>query len=420
MYENILRQIIIDRIDVVKNLKVVERDYDLEENFPYVMTGVRRSGKSYMLYQIMNKLLEKGHTSDEFLYINFEDERLIGFGSEDFNDIFKAFYSIRDKEPILFLDEIQNVGGWEKFARRVADEKRLVYITGSNAALFSKEIESTLGGRYLSRQIFPYSFIEFLRAKDYKWDKNYLYSTREQGQLLKQFTEYMVYGGFPELPNLVNKRDYLSSVYNKIFLGDIIARNKITNTLALELLVKKLAESVRQPQSYTRLYNIISSIGVKVGKTTIIQYLEYLKDAYLIFSIENLSNKIVEKTTNPKYYFVDSGLLNLFLFDAEPALLENLVAIDLVRKYGNEKVYFYQDSNSELDFYVPEESLAVQASYSVVNSPARAREVESLINFNKFKKTEKNIILTYNEEEEIEQDGLKIQVMPLYKWFLKH
>lgn len=418
MYENTLKQIITDRIEMVKKLKINERDYNLEEDFPYVMTGIRRSGKSYMLYQIMNDLVDRGHSWDEFLYINFEDERLLGFGAEDFNDIFTAYYSIRSQEPILFLDEIQNVPGWEKFARRIADEKRLAYITGSNASLFSKEIEATLGGRYLSKQIYPYDFAEFLRAKDHRWEQGHLYSSREQGQLLQLFSEYLTFGGFPEIPKLIQKRDYLSSIYNKIFLGDVIARNKISNTKALEILVKKIAESVRQPQSYTRLTNIVNSVGIKVSKSTIIQYMDHLEDSYLIFKLENYSQKIVERTTNPKYYFIDSGLVNLFLMDVEPALLENLVATALIRQYGRDQVYFYQDPNSELDFYIPDESLAIQVSYSLAKTSTRTREIESIINFNKFEHTHRNIILTNNEEKEIIQNGIEIEVIPVYKWLL--
>ncbi|MFA5522730.1 MAG: ATP-binding protein [Tissierellales bacterium] len=413
-----LNQIIIERQDIVKRIVFDIRDILIEENSPLLMTGVRGSGKSYMLYQIMDQLVKKGHSWDEFIYLNFEDERLLGFKQSDFNSIFEAFYSLHDKEPILFLDEIQNIDGWENFARRIADEKRLVYITGSNASLLSKEIEAILGGRYLSKHIYTYSFKEFLKAKNHSWDKTSLYSTREQAKLLKLFFEYMVFGGFPELPKLNNKRDYLSSVYNKIFLGDVIARNQIVNTKALEVLVKKLAESVGQALSYTRLTNIIKSVGISISKTTVIQYIDYLKDSFLIFDIENYSQKIVERTTNPKYYFIDSGLTNLFLLDANPSLLENLVALSLIRKYGRENVYFYQDKNSELDFYVPQNSLAIQSSYSVLNPETKKRELTSIINFNKYEKVEKNIILTFNEEEVIEEEGIEIEVIPMYKWLL--
>lgn len=386
---------------------------------PYVLAGIRRSGKSYMLYQIMNELVDRGHSWDEFLYVNFEDERLIGFNNKDFNSLLEVFYSIGNKEPILFLDEIQNIEGWEKFARRIADEKRLIFITGSNVSMLSKEMESSLGGRYLSKQIYPYSFKEFLKTKNHSWEERDLHSSKKQGQLLNLFREYMVFGGFPEVPNLINKRDYLSGVYNKIFLGDVIARNKISNTKALEILVKKLAESVRQPISYSRLTNIVKSVGVNVSKTTIIQYMEHLKDSYLVFNLENYSSKLVEKTSNPKYYFIDNGLVNLFLYDADPALLENLVASTLVRKYGIENVFFYEDKNSELDFYIPDQSLAIQVSYSIHDESTKQREISSLVQFSKYRKSKRNIILIYDKEEALIEEGVEIQVLPVYKWLLE-
>ncbi len=417
-FNNTLRQIIVERIEMVQKLVVVEREIDIEANFPYVLVGIRRSGKSYTLYQIMRRLINRGHGWDEFLYINFEDERLIGFDGKNLNDILETFYSLSNKEPILFLDEIQNVQGWEKFARRLADEKRLVYITGSNAVLLSREMEAALGGRFLSKHIYPYSFTEFLKAKNHQWGKNSIYSTKDQGQLISLFDEYLIRGGFPEVVNLVNKRDYLSSVYNKIFLGDVIARNKISNTKALEVLMMKISESVRQPISYSRLTNIIQALGVSVSKTTIIQYIEYLKDSFLIFTLSNYSSKLVERTGNPKYYFVDTGLLGLFMPDAKPALLENMVALALIRRYGREKLYFYKDENSELDFYVPGQSLAIQVCYSLSDEQTKDRELSSLLKFNKFQPATKNLILTFNEESRLIEGGLEIQVMPVYKWLL--
>lgn len=419
--QSILQKIIVDRIEIVKRVTLVERDIHIEDKMPVVLTGIRRSGKSYLLYQIMYKLIEQGHTWNEFLYINFEDERLIGFDVSDFNSLLDVFHYMSDKEPILFLDEIQNIQGWEKFARRIADEKRMVYITGSNASVLNKEIEATLGGRYLVKRVYPYNFIEFLRAKAFQWNRRSLSSSKEQGQLLNLFDEYMKYGGFPEVLNLINKRDYLSSIYSKIFLGDVIARYLVGNVKALEVLMKKIAESIRQPISYSRLTNMVKSIGITVSKTTIIQYIDYLKDAYLIYHIDNYSSKIVDRTTNPKYYFIDTGLVNLFLFESDPALLENLVASELVRKYGNENIYFYQDNNLEIDFYIPEQSIAIQVCYSMRDSDTRTREIEALKRFNQFKSMKNNIILSYNHKEEtIVDEGIEIRVIPVYRWLLEN
>ncbi len=414
----ILKQIIVDNIEVIRRIPFVERNVLIEDQIPMVFTGIRRCGKSYILYQHMTNLITQGHDWEEFLYVNFEDERLMGFDINDFNMLIESFYALTTKNPILFLDEIQNIEGWEKFARRMADEKRHIYITGSNAEMLSKEIETTLGGRYLAVLIHPYSFVEFLKAKSFNWNKRLLNSTSDKGKFIKLFDEYLRYGGFPETINLVDKRSYLSSIYNKIFLGDIVKRYSISNTKALEIMMKKIAESVCTPISFSRLSNIINSVGVTVGKSTIIQYISYCKESYLINSIENYAAKIVDKLANPKYYFVDTGLLNLFLIDSDTTLLENLIACKLLRKYGQDKVFYYQNG-VEVDFYIPSESLAIQVSYSISDYETKAREVKALVKLNEFKSIINNLIVTYDEEDLIQENGLEINVVPAYKWMLE-
>ncbi|MGL5682492.1 MAG: DUF4143 domain-containing protein [Marinifilaceae bacterium] len=160
-------------------------------------------------------------------------------------------------------------------------------------------------------------------------------------------------GGFPEGAELSAKRDYLTSVYQKIYLGDIAARHKVDNTFALRIMLKKLAESVKQPLSFTRIANIVSSTGAKVGTQNIINYIEYAKDAWLINPIQNIAGKLVDKETSPTYYFTDNGILNLFLLDGNTSLLENVVAINPLHKYGREDAVYFYNHNIEVDFYIP-------------------------------------------------------------------
>jgi uncharacterized protein len=248
------------------------------------------------LYKIVQDLIAKGTDWNRIIYINFEDERLSEFSEGDFNDILGVQAELSDKKGYFFLDEIQNIDGWEKFARRLADSKGCTYITVSNAKMLSGEIETTLGGRY--------------------------------------FNEYLIYGGFPESLLYQNKREYVSSVYQKILLGDIAARNNIRNTNALRIMMKKLAESVKDEISFTKLHNILKTIGVTVSKDSIIDYAGYAQESYLIFTVRNYFAKFAEKESNPKYYFSDNGLLHLFLQDTDTALLENLIAVTLSQKYA--------------------------------------------------------------------------------------
>lgn len=260
------------------------------------------------------------------LYFNFEDDRIASFTSADLDQI-KVFYEeMYDCKPIFFLDEIQIIDQWEKFARRLADQGYRVFVTGSNAKMLSSEIATTLGGRYLIQNIYPYSFIEYLSGLNIDTsNKNFMFHHRTK--ITKAYEDYFRFGGLPELLKISDKRAWLSNLYQKIFLGDLITRYQIRNTFALQVLIRKLTESVKQPTSFNRLANVVSSSGKKITTDTVIDYLDYLRESWLIFSIENVAAKLADKIANKKYYFTDNGLLSLFLFDPHTSLLENQVAI---------------------------------------------------------------------------------------------
>ena len=203
-------------------------------------------------------------------------------------------------------------------------------------------------------------------------------------------------------------------------MGDIATRHAVTNTFALLVLFKKLAESVKQPISFSRLTNIISSTGVKVGKSTVINYLEYAKDAWLVTPVQNIAGKLVEKETTPKYYFTDNGILYLFLLDAETSLLENLVAITLLRKYGREDAVFFYNKNVEVDFYLPDKETAIQVCYSLSDTATFERESKALVNLCKVLPCKDLFVITRDEERTVELGGRKITILPIWKWLLEH
>lgn len=418
MDKELLKTILFDNQNDVMRCEVVERDFRFEEFGNYVFTGIRRAGKSYLLFQRIKQFLAAGTGWNEMLYVNFEDERLGGMTAMELNLLLETHMEMYGKRPILFLDEIQNIDGWEKFARRLADSKYRVYITGSNAKMLSEEILSTLGGRYINVDVYPYSFEEYLRAKSVTVTPASFYSTEQKAGLQRIFDDYFRFGGFPEGSVLEAKRDYLTSVYQKIYLGDIAARHKIENTVALRMMFRKIAESLKQPVSYTRLANIIAATGIKIGTATIINYIDYAKDAWLITPVKNIAGKLVEKETSPKYYFTDNGILNLFLLDANTSLLENLVAVTLFRKYGREDAVFFYNHGIELDFYVPEAKLAIQVCYSLSDSDTFKRETTSLLKATSILESETLLIVTRDEEKTIEISGNVIHVVPIWKWLL--
>ena len=421
--KNLLKQILLDNRREIERYNIVHRDIVAEGFNCYVFVGVRRAGKSYVLYEKMQQLLREGHGWEEMLYLSFEDERLEGFASEDFNAILECHIEMTGNDnPMLFFDEIHNIDGWEKFARRMADSKKTVWITGSNAKMLSKEIMTTLGGRYIPIEVYPFSFREYLRSRGIPYDEPTLMSTTGKSLFMREYAEYINWGGLPESVNLNVKRSYLSSVYQKLYLGDICARNNISNPNLLRLMIKKMAESVKQPLSYSRVTKILSSVGGKITIPTTSSYIEYCEDAWLLLRLHNINAAFAERETNSKYYFIDNGLLSLLLTDPTTTLLENIVAVSLFRKYGNsndgERVFFYKQ-NVEVDFYIPDDELAIQVSYSIEESDmTEKREVEALKKLPKALSCKRRLIITYDEEKTIEDEYGVIEVIPCWKWLI--
>ena len=416
MNRDVLKQIIIDQKEMYLGNPLISRDYDLEENVNYCFVGIRRTGKSYMMYQQIHDLMNDGISSSQIVYVNFEDERLLEISVDDLNTILELGieFSGSKGKPYLFLDEIQNVDGWEKFVRRVADMKYRINITGSNSKMLSKEIASTLGGRFMIVNVFPYSFKEYLSANHIENVRLDQIGTKKRADIVSQYEQYVTYGAFPELVDIKNKRPFLNNIYQTVYLQDIITRNKITNDFAVRLILKKIAESVTKALSFNRLTNIVKSTGISIGKQTVINYVGHMLDSYLIFSLQNYASK----KTSPKYYFMDTGLLGLMLLDCKTAQLENLVAVELIRRYGFENVYFFEN-NIEVDFYIPSENLAIQVSMQVLDDvDTLERETRAFVKLNQFIPDTKCLLVTNSEETKLNCDGIKIDVVPAWKWLL--
>lgn len=416
--KDILEEVLKQNRELVENMMVVKRDFLFYDHFRYVLVGVRRAGKSFLLFQRMQELLRKGHTWNEMLYLNFEDDRLLGFNVHDFDTILEVHTEMGGSRPMLFLDEIQNIEGWEKFARRLADQKFMVYITGSNAKMLSSDVATTLGGRYVVENVFPYNFPEFAKANLFDTEKKQ-YDFDELEPLVD---DYLRHGGFPECAPLQGKKEYLLSVYQKIYLGDIALRNKVENQNALRLMFRRLAECVNQPVALTRLANLMASVGTKVSKNTIISYANYAKDAFLILPMKNWADNFTMRETNQKYYFVDNGIIGLLTTDCLTSQLENMVAVALLRKYGlNDSVFFY-NYNVEVDFVVPEKALAVQVCYTLGEDGSETfmRETQALIKLNKRLSFDNLLVLTYNDDfRQIEVGNDCITIMPVWKWMME-
>jgi len=415
--KDLIKRLIVEYQREISNVQIVERSFSFEKELNYVLVGLRRAGKSYLMFQQIKQLLKSGYSINQILYFNFEDDRLSILDIADLDLIKVCYEEMFDYKPVFFLDEIQIVSGWEKFARRLADQGYRVYITGSNAKMLSSEIATTLGGRYMIKNVYPYSFSEYLKASNIDiYDKNYKYLF--YSEINRAFENYFFFGGLPEILKVENKREWLSNLFQKIFFGDLVSRYQIRNDFAMRILIRKLSESVKQPSSFNRLAHLVSSSGKKISTDTIIDYLNYLKESWMIFSIENIEAKLADKVSNKKYYFIDNGMLNLFIADPHTSLLENLVAIHLYRLYG-EQVYFYHNG-VEVDFYVADLQMALQVSYSLNDTDTRNREVYALSQLSKRMNIKKMLIITRDEEFSLSENENHIEVIPIWKWLLNN
>lgn len=414
MTKDLIKILIAEYQKFVCNVELVPREVEFVDGQNYVFVGLRHVGKSYLMYQRIAQLVAQGHHPEEILYFNFEDDRIDSLDITDLELIKTSYEEMYDSRPILFLDEVQLVERWEKFARRLADQKYQVYITGSNAKMLSSEIATTLGGRYMILEVFPYSFSEYLSCHGISLKtKGAEYA--HHAEIVKLAVDYLRHGGMPEAALMKKSRQWLSSLFDRIFFGDLIARHKIRNDFALRVLVRKLAESVMQPLSYTRIANIVSNAGKKLSTDAAIDYVGYMVESWLILPFENLYGKLQDKETTRKYYFTDNGILALFLVDGKASLLENIVAVSLRRLFSN-GCYYWSSRNAEVDFVVPDMRLGVQVSYVMNDVETERREVSALLSVAKYLDLEQLVVITMDEERTIECDGRRIEVIPLWRW----
>lgn len=423
MDKTVIKTIIKAKQQEISRIRLTPRPISFESGTCYVLVGIRRAGKSYLLVQDIQQQVAAGRiTLEECLYINFEDERLAELPSQELAMIIDCYQEMYGpKKPWVYLDEIQNIDGWEKFVRRLADEKYRVMVTGSNAKMLSKEIASTLGGRYIIREISPFSYREYLSYHGLTPVSNWEYHPDLRAEAAHRFDDYFYHGGFAEMFSLVGKREWLNSLYQKILMGDIISRNKIRGDRQLRLLARKVAENVMQPTAISRFVHIIVSSGDKISNPTVKDYLGYMEDNYLIFSLPNFASPDSEQETFRKRYFMDNGILNLFLTNGETKLLENICAIHLWRRYHDpdEPGLFFYKRNIEVDFYIPDAKMAIQSAFSLSDPETRTREIESLAALHKAFPLQKACIVTWDQEETIKKDDLTIEVVPVWKWLLR-
>lgn len=410
-----LKEIILDQNKQKPEQNLIERDiFNLIESYiknPFiiVISGIRRSGKSTLLSQIKAKY--PGY------YLNFDDERLIHFKLEDFQLLYETFIEIYGDKNLFYFDEIQNVKGWERFVRRLHDERKKVFVSGSNASMLSRELGTHLTGRHLEINIFPFSFKEFLKFKNFKLDKDSIYLTKSRAMLKKYFDEYLLNGGFPEYLKEQNK-DYLKILYENIIYRDIIVRYNLAGEKSLKDLVYLAITNISKEISFNSIKKLLG-LG---SSTTVKEYFDYLENSFLTFLVPRFDYSLKKQIyLNKKVYLIDTALamyLGFRFSEDYGRLLENVVFIELKRR--KKEIYYYADKN-ECDFVLRQGikiTEAVQVCYEL-NEEDKEREINGLLEALEKFKLKEGLILTYDQEDELTLKNKKIKIMPIWKWLLE-
>jgi len=406
-----------------RNIKI-----NLDVDFINTITGPRRSGKTYLCFQIIKELLNKGILRENILYINFEDNKLLGSDSEDLDKIFETFeelFNINEKQKIyLFYDEIQAVKDWDSWIRKIYDTRKDVKIilTGSSSKLLSKEISTKLRGRVLNKEVFPLGFKEILSWKNLEYNLKTISYSKNRIKIKKLFREYIFNGGYPALVNQdVDKGKVLQNYYDSMIFKDVVERYKIEDVNKLKVIANFLFESTSKEISYNKIANKLVSLGFKISKNTIIEYLSYFEDAYLFFQNLKYEYSVSKQLGSiKKIYCIDNGLLNSVSFkfsDDIGKLLENLAYIEL-RRRGNQ-IYYHRENN-ECDFLIFKKNKITEAIQVTkeLNEENEKREINGLFEAMKKHKLNEGVILTEDQEEEKSVNGKIIKIIPLWKWLL--
>jgi len=375
-----------------------------------VIVGPRRAGKSVFCIQMLEQA--------DFAYLNFDDERLVGIS--DYDELLKAVRQVYGETKVLLFDEIQNLKNWELFVNRLHRRGFNIIITGSNAYLLSRELSTHLTGRYIQFQVFPFSFIEFLRAKDFVTDQT-LELKEKQGILLNYLDLYLENGGYPEVVvKGLDAKNYLTTLFESILFKDIVKRYGVRYAKKLYDLAHYLITNHSSEFSYTKLKAILDFRSVH----TVENYVDYLREAFLAFQVDRFSYKLKEQLKSPKKaYAYDTGVINAIKFKTARdfgRVIENLVAVELMRR-GDDFYYYRSNNGKEVDFVVKQGAKVgqlIQVCYDSDDPSTRKREVSALVRAGKDLKCDNLVILTWDYGFDEIYGDVRVTFLPLWRWLI--
>ena len=395
------------------------------------VVGMRRSGKTYFLYQQLRERLEAGIGRDRLLYLNFEDERLLPLSAAELHLVPEALYrrfpDSRDQLCWFFFDEIQNVPEWERFIRRLVDsEKVAIVVTGSSAKLLGREIATSLRGRSLASELLPFSFEEALRHADVEVPETWPASSRQRSLLENRFEIYMEIGGFPEVQDVSTelRQRILQDYVDVVLFRDVVERHRVENLPALRYLVRSLLSRPARKFSIHRLHNDLKSQGIPAGKDSLHRYLDHLEDALLLFTATIASASARARQVNPrKCYLIDPALAAATSFRASRDtghLLENVVYLEL-RRRGCSAWYVNTSSGYEVDFLAQDRmggQALIQVSADLSNPKTRRREMRALEEAMDERGIDRATLVTLREEGSVDLGGRSVRLVPAWRWLL--
>jgi len=431
------RRVLVEWVDT-ELPESVERDVDINLNPGSVVTitGIRRCGKTFLLYRIAEELLRR-LDKEEILYINFENELLKNFEAKDMRVIFEAHKELFDKDiKYILLDELQRIKDWELMLRRLHDQRRYrIFATGSSSELRPKELAYSLRGRTINYTLFPLSFREFLRFRKFKFDARKMLLEEYKGKVLKLLKEYLVFGGFPEI--VLHDREYekiklISSYFDTIILRDIIEKFEIRNVRLFEEFVKYVISISSFYFSASKTERYFRSIGEKCTKPTLLDFMSYAERAFLVFSTSIFSPKMKDRRQYPqKVYTIDNGFINFVnprFSENLGVMMENSVAIELMRRKEENpriEIYYWKEygrmEGREVDFVLKEGlevSQLIQVTHASGRDEIRSREIKALLKAGEELRCRNLLCITWDYEDEEEINGRKLKFVPIWKWFL--
>ncbi len=396
------------------------------------VVGMRRSGKTYFLYQQLQERIESGIGRDRLLYLNFEDERLLPLSAGDLHLVPEALYrrfpESRDQLCWFFFDEIQNVPEWQRFVRRLVDsEKVAIVLTGSSAKLLGREIATSLRGRSLASELLPFSFEEALRHAGVEVPGEWPATSRQRSLLENRFEAYLEVGGFPEVQGTTTelRRRILQDYVDVVLFRDVVERHRVENLPALRYLQRRLLAHPARKFSIHRLHNDLKSQGIPAAKDSLYRYLDHLEDAFLLFTVTIASASARARQVNPrKCYLIDPALAAATSFRASRDLghlLENIVYLEL-RRRGCSVWYVNASSGYEVDFLAQDRmggQALIQVSADLSDPRTRRRELRALEAAMEEREIERGTLITLREEGSIDLAGRPVRLVPAWRWLLE-